>query len=83
MLNPSVEAIWKRYNQRPGGGYTATLTPEILKTAVGRTIPAGLWLDTTDQTPDQTADDVLHRLHLAKVAPEDVLPSSADQTTAR
>jgi chloramphenicol 3-O-phosphotransferase len=84
MLNPSVEAIWKRYNQRPGGGYTASLTPEILKAAVERTIPTGLWLDTTHQTPAETADYVLQHLHHAKVAPDDVLPHSTEsQTTAR
>lgn len=70
MLNPSIEAIWDRYNQRPGGGYTATLTPEILKDAVERTAHVGLWLDTSHQTAAQTAEEVLDRLHEAEVVPE-------------
>lgn len=70
MLNPSIEAIQDRYNQRPGGGYTATLTPEVLKGAVARTDRIGLWLDTSDQTAAQTAEEVLVRLHQAEVVPE-------------
>lgn len=73
MLNPSVEAIWERYDQRPGGGYTTTLTPEVLKAAVERTAPVGLWLDTSDQTAAQTADEILRRLHEAEVGFKDVL----------
>lgn len=69
MLDPSVDAIWTRYRQRPGGGYTDTLTPEILKTAVERTPHVGLWLDTSDQTLAQTVDEVLGRLEDAVVDP--------------
>ncbi|GAB3911894.1 hypothetical protein GCM10011575_38440 [Microlunatus endophyticus] len=76
MLNPSVEAIWDRYNQRPGGGYTATLTPEVLKDAVERTPRVGLWLDTSQMTTAQTADQVLERLHQAEVGPEVPLAAS-------
>lgn len=84
MLNPSIETITKRYNERPGGGYTASLTPEMLQAAVQRTDRFGLWLDTTDQTPARTADDVLRRLHLAEITPDDIPPSStAGRTTAR
>jgi len=70
MLNPSVDAIRDRYNKRPGGGYTATLTPEILKEAVERTAHVGLWLDTSRQTAAQTAEEVLDRLHQAELVPE-------------
>lgn len=69
MLNPSVEAIWERYNQRPGGGYTAYLTPEIVKAAVERTPRVGLWLDNSNQSAAQTADEVLRRLPEAEVSP--------------
>ncbi|GAB3917733.1 hypothetical protein GCM10011575_41700 [Microlunatus endophyticus] len=70
MLNPSVEAIWERYNQRPEGGYTASLTPEVLKDAVERTARVGLWLDTSHLTAGQTAEQVLERLDQAEVRPE-------------
>jgi hypothetical protein len=69
MINPSVETIWERYDQRPGGGYSASLTPEILKAAVERTPPIGLWLDTVGRTAAQTADEVLRRLDEAVIAP--------------
>lgn len=70
MLDPSVEAIWDRYNQRPGGGYTATLTPEVLKDAVERTARVGLWLDTSHLTATETAERVLENLDQAEVGPE-------------
>jgi hypothetical protein len=76
MLNPSVEAIWDRYNQRPGGGYTATLTPEVLKDAVERTARIGLWLDTSHLTAALTAEEVLTCLHQAEVVPEVLLTAS-------
>lgn len=68
MLNPSIEAIWQRYNQRPGGGYTANLTPEVLKAAVERTVRVGLWLDNSSQSAAQTADEVLRRLPEAQAS---------------
>lgn len=77
MLNPSVDAIWDRYGQRPGGGYTATLTPEVLKRAVDRTDRVGLWLDTSSQTATETTQDILRRLHEAEVVPEDT-PTAPD-----
>ena len=84
MLNPSVDAIWKRYNQRPGGGYTARLTPEFLKAAVERTARVGLWLDTTNQTVAQTAEEVLRRLDEAEVGPADLSTGpAAGQAVAR
>jgi chloramphenicol 3-O-phosphotransferase len=77
MLNPSIEAVRERYNRRPGGGYTATLTPEHLKAAVERTARVGLWLDTSDQTAAQTADEVLRRLDEAEVGALDGRTGSA------
>lgn len=78
MLNPSVDAIWTRYNQRPGGGYTAALTPEILRAGVERTPRFGLWLDTTDQAAAQTADDILGRMREARVTYADLSAASED-----
>ncbi len=59
MLDPSVEAIWNRYNQRPGGGYSQSLTPEVLKLAVTRSPQLGLRLDTSDQTHGETTAEIL------------------------
>lgn len=67
MLNPSIDAIRKRYDQRPGGGYTASLTPEFLKLAVEASDRVGLWLDSSCQTAAQTAEEVLRRLNEAEI----------------
>ncbi|GAB3756088.1 AAA family ATPase [Microlunatus parietis] len=69
MLDPSIEAIRERYRRRPGGGYSNTLTPEVLKDAVESTPRVGLRLDTTGQTVTQTVDEVLARLAEAVVDP--------------
>lgn len=73
MLNPTVEAIRDRYRSRPGGGYTPTLTLQVLKQAVEQTIHVGLWLDTSHQTAAQTALEILQQLDHAAVVPEDLL----------
>ncbi len=74
MLNPTIEAIRDRYCQRPGGGYTPTLTPQVLNQAVEQTIHVGLWLDTSHQTAEETALDILQQLGHAAVAPEELSP---------
>ncbi len=67
MLDPSVKAIWERYNQRPGGGYSQSLTPEVLKLAVSRSPQLGLRLDTSGQTHHETTAEILRQLPAAMV----------------
>ncbi len=67
MLDPTIEAIERRYNARPGGGYDESLTPEVLKQAMARTRRIGLWLDSSDQSAEETVTEILHSLERAAV----------------
>ena len=67
MLNPTLDAIRRRYDTRPGGGHNHTLTPEALRQAVQRTPRIGMWLDTSDLTADETAAHILDHLDEATV----------------
>lgn len=80
MLCPSVQVIRERYDDRSGGGYTDSITPESLTQAVARTPRLGLWLDTGHQIPAESAAEILRRLDEAAVTERD-LPSRADAPT--
>lgn len=67
VLNPSVDEVRRRYQDRPGGGYSATVTVELLTVALQRTPRLGLWLDSSHQTPTQTANEILHHLDQAVI----------------
>lgn len=67
VLTPSVDEVRRRYQGRPGGGYTATVTVEGLAAAVQRTPHVGLWLDSSHQTPTETANAILDSLEAAIV----------------
>lgn len=72
MLNPSTGAIWDRYAARESDGYTDSITPEVLQLAVSRTTRYGLWLDTTQHSVAETADEILGRLPEARVTASDL-----------
>lgn len=80
MLCPSVQVIRERYDDRSGGGYTDSITPESLTQAVARTPRLGLWLDTGHQIPAESAAEILRRLDEAAVTERD-LPGRADAPT--
>lgn len=67
VLNPSVDEVRRRYQDRPGGGYSATVTVELLTAALQRTPRLGLWLNSSDQTPTETANEILDHLDQAVV----------------
>jgi predicted kinase len=67
VLDPPLAAIRARYDARPGGGYTDTLTPEALKEAVARTPRVGLWIDNGNHQPADTAAEILDRLDEAGI----------------
>jgi predicted kinase len=73
VLDPPEDVVWARYRGRPGGGYSASLTPEVLATAVARTLRIGLWLDNKGQTPVETAAEVVSRLDEAAVSQQALL----------
>lgn len=73
VLDPPVDVIRARYGRRPGGGYADGITPETLTAAVSRTPRIGLWLDNADQSPSETAADILSRLDEAAVRHPDLV----------
>ena len=68
VLCPSTDVVRRRYQNRPGGGYTDSVTVDLLTEALQRTPRLGLWLDTSHHTPGETADHILEHLDQAAVA---------------
>lgn len=59
VLAPRPEVVARREATRPKKGYT-DWTVEALDTSLREETPRlGLWLDTSDQTPEQTVDEIL------------------------
>jgi predicted kinase len=62
VLAPSPETVVRREAERPKTGY-GDWTVESLDTALRTETPRlGLWLDTSNQTADQTVEEILTRL---------------------
>jgi predicted kinase len=73
VLRPRVEVVEQRdaERQRTLGkvAYRGGFTPAINDQHVASTPRSlGLWLDTSDQTPDQTVDEIVRRAPEARVA---------------
>ncbi|HEY8458403.1 MAG TPA: AAA family ATPase [Actinopolymorphaceae bacterium] len=63
VLAPRPEVVVRREAERPKTGYAGGWTVENLDDQLRRNTPRlGLWLDNSDQTPDETADEILARL---------------------
>jgi hypothetical protein len=63
VLLPSAEAISVRENGREDKGYVGGWTVEPHYAGFVETTPrVGLWLDSTDQTPEETVDEILGAL---------------------
>lgn len=63
VLVPGVDVVERRERERPKTAYqpdgpTVADLDEYLRTATPR---IGLWLDTSEQTPEQTVDEILAR----------------------
>ncbi|MGK2947333.1 MAG: AAA family ATPase [Acidimicrobiales bacterium] len=72
VLRPSVEVVERRdaERQRTTGkvAYRGGFTPAINDQHVGGTrTDLGLWLDTSDQTPEETVDEIIERAAEASV----------------
>ncbi|NUR83559.1 MAG: AAA family ATPase [Nonomuraea sp.] len=67
VLAPSVEAVERRERERRKTGYGEFTVAQLDAVLRAETPPMGLWLDTSDQTPDETADEILQRLTEAQV----------------
>ncbi len=75
MLTPSVEAVVRRELARGGTnayrdwqGSSGSITDAVraFQTYVDNTPRRGLWLDTTDQTPEESVDAILENLPKAR-----------------
>lgn len=63
VLLPSAEAVFSRENGREDKGYIGGWTVERHYAEFVETTPrVGLWLDSTDQAPEETVDEILGAL---------------------
>lgn len=73
VLRPSVEVVERRDAARRAASgkvaYRGDFTPAVNDEHVaGTRRDLGLWLDTSDQTPDRTVDEIVRRAAEARVA---------------
>jgi chloramphenicol 3-O-phosphotransferase len=69
VLAPRPEVVERREAERPKVGYTAGWTVADLDRDLRETTPPlGLWLDTSDQSVDETVDEILARLQESLVS---------------
>ncbi|HKN64291.1 MAG TPA: phosphotransferase, partial [Gaiellaceae bacterium] len=62
VLAPSLETLAERERRRGDRGYLGAWTVEGHHEEFRTTTPRlGLWLDTSDQTPEQTVGEILER----------------------
>jgi len=61
VLIPSVEAVAEREASREGVGYHSFSVGQLHEGFVKETPRIGLWLDSSEQTPQQTVDEILAR----------------------
>lgn len=59
VLMPSLEIVAAREAGRETKGYTAWTVEELYKGFAAVPRHVGLWLDTSDQTPEETVDEIL------------------------
>ena len=69
VLTPRAEVVAHREAERAKVAYRdGALTIEALDDALRRETPRlGLWIDTSDQTPDETVDEIIERSDQARV----------------
>jgi chloramphenicol 3-O-phosphotransferase len=60
-LAPDVEEVTRRESERTKKAYDPWTVEDLDSLLRTRTAKIGLWLDTSQQTPSQTVDDVLRR----------------------
>ena len=61
VLLPSVDSLISREANRDEVGYGSWSAPELHAAFADGTPRIGLWLDTTNQTPAETVDEILAR----------------------
>jgi hypothetical protein len=68
VLDPDAESVAQRERDRPKTGYTTWTVEESVAGHRRDTERIGLWIDSWNQAPDQTADELLARLDEARIA---------------
>lgn len=61
VLAPQAQVVAAREAARPKTAYRGDVTPQNLDEAMRETPRIGLWLDTSEQTPAETVDEILRR----------------------
>jgi hypothetical protein len=61
VLLPSLETVAARERERETVGYTRWTVPELYEGFERATPRVGLWLDTTELSPEETVDAILVR----------------------
>lgn len=64
VLCPNVETVKKREKMRGKVGYTGFTVEALYKDFMKETPKIGFWLDTSEQSPEQSVEDIL--LHFAE-----------------
>jgi len=71
VLRPSVAVLQSRHDDRRRAtgkvAYRDSYTPDDNDAHLAATPPVGLWLDTSEQTPDETVDEILARTAEARI----------------
>lgn len=61
VLLPSRAAVARRDRERGGGGYERLTVDELYDLFEKATPRLGVWIDSTDLTPEQTVEEILRR----------------------
>jgi hypothetical protein len=67
VLAPRPDVVAAREAQREKSGYGEWDVEQFCSEFANETSHVGLWLDTSDQTPEQTVEEILHRRYDARV----------------
>jgi chloramphenicol 3-O-phosphotransferase len=67
VLIPSIETVAAREAGREHKGYSDWTIEQLYEGFVSETARVGLWLDTTDLTPEETVDEILAKTGSANV----------------
>ena len=59
VLNPRPDVVAQRERDRAKSGYGTWVVEKFCTDFANETSHVGLWLDTSDQTPDQTVEEIL------------------------
>jgi len=66
-LNPSVEAVIEREKKRHKSGYTTWHVEPLYDVLINENPRIGLWLDSSDMTPEETVSEIAKRLSEARI----------------